>query len=95
MARGGKGWQPMRHQPGHDYESYVVRLWRDSRDQRLLRAEIEHVQTGRVGSSIGPSWDHIAEGLRAAALTVTAIPDSPTPEPTDRPRAGRPSRAVL
>lgn len=81
----------MRHQPGHEYDSFVVRLWRDLRDRRLLRAEIEHVQSGHVGTSIGPSWEWIAEGLRSAATRDTAIPNSSPAESALRERAERPS----
>ena len=55
----------MGHEPGHDYDSFVVRLWRDAVTRALLRAEIEHVQTGRVDCSVGSSWEWIQERLDA------------------------------
>ena len=79
----------MRHQPGHDYDSFVVRLWRDSGDRSLLRAEIEHVQSGRVGASIGHSWEWIAEALDAAAAAAAVTPDSPLVQPAQHSRRGR------
>jgi hypothetical protein len=84
----------MRHQPGHDYDSFVVRLWRDSGDRSLLRAEIEHVQSGQVGASIGHSWEWIADALDAAATPDTGARSSPPAEPA-RAEGGRPSRPVL
>jgi hypothetical protein len=50
--------------PGHDYDSFVVRLWRDATTRALLRAEVEHVQSGSVGISVGATWDWLAERLR-------------------------------
>jgi hypothetical protein len=85
----------MGHQPGHDYDSFVVRLWRDSGDRSLLRAEIEHVQSGRVSASVGHSWASIADALDAAAPPDTAMPSSLPAAPAGRRRVKRPSRPVL
>ena len=52
--------------PGRDYDSFVVRLWREARTGDLLRAEIEHVQSGSVHARSGASWDWIRERLHAS-----------------------------
>jgi hypothetical protein len=56
----------MDHQPGRDYDSFVVRLWREASTGNLLRAEIEHVQSGTVDARSGVSWDWIRERLHAS-----------------------------
>lgn len=38
----------MEHDPNTTYDSFVVRLWHEPESGRLLRAEINHVQTGAV-----------------------------------------------
>jgi hypothetical protein len=56
----------MDRQPGRGYDSFVVRLWREARTGDLLRAEIEHVQSGSVHARSGVSWDWIRERLQAS-----------------------------
>jgi hypothetical protein len=34
--------------PERVYDSFVVRLWREAGGRRLVRAEVEHIQSGRV-----------------------------------------------
>ena len=48
----------MSREPERAYDSFVVRLWRDAATGRLLRAEVEHVQTGQVsaGRGVAPEW---------------------------------------
>ncbi len=62
----------MPREPGPAYDSFVVRLWRERASGRLLRAEVEHVQTGAVvvGRRIVPSWilDTLRSCLRGRAL---------------------------
>jgi hypothetical protein len=55
----------MPHEPGPAYDSFVLRLWRETASGRLLRAEVEHLQTGavHVGRGIVPGW--ILDTLRA------------------------------
>jgi hypothetical protein len=50
--------------PGPDYDSFVVRLWHEA-GRRLLRAEVEHVQSGAVHVGRGPDRDWIAETVNA------------------------------
>lgn len=38
----------MEHEHPTMYDSFVVRLWHETESGRLLRAEINHVQTGAV-----------------------------------------------
>jgi hypothetical protein len=40
------------------YDSFVVRLWHEAGRGRLQRAEVEHVQSGRVtrGSGVALAW---------------------------------------
>jgi hypothetical protein len=54
----------MRHEPGHGYDSFVVRLWHEAVTGDLLRAEVEHVQSGSVDARVGVSWDWIRDWLR-------------------------------
>jgi hypothetical protein len=55
--------------PGPNYDSFVVRLWHEG-GGRLLRAEVEHLQTGaiHVGRGIVPSW--ILGTLRACVRNL-------------------------
>ena len=48
----------MMREPERAYDSFVVRLWRDPASGRLLRAEVEHVQTGNISAERGvpPEW---------------------------------------
>jgi hypothetical protein len=64
----------MGHEPGHGYDSFVVRLWRHAVTGTLLRAEVEHVQTGSVDSRVGPSWDWITAWLRDTDSQASAEP---------------------
>ena len=51
---------------GRDYDSFVVRLWHQAESNELLRAEIEHVQSGAVDSRVGASWEWLRDRLRAS-----------------------------
>ncbi len=44
--------------PDARYDSFVVRIWHDQASDRLLKAELEHVQTGAVtvGRGVRPAW---------------------------------------
>ena len=55
----------MGHEPGHGYDSFVVRLWHESGTGVVMRAEVEHVQSGLVDTHIGSSWEWIQERLHA------------------------------
>ena len=48
------------------YDSFVVRLWHESISGRLLRAEIDHVQSGAVQVGREVEMDWILETLRNA-----------------------------
>jgi len=48
------------------YDSFVVRLWHESVSGRLLRAEIDHVQSGAVQVGREVEMDWIPEMLRDA-----------------------------
>lgn len=50
---------------GHGYDSFVVRLWHEADSGALLRAEVEHVQSGESEVEVGSSWDWIRDWLRA------------------------------
>ena len=54
----------MRREPGHGYDSFVVRLWHEAATGALLRAEVEHVQSGSVDTRVGNSWDWVRDWLR-------------------------------
>ena len=55
----------MGQQPGRDYDSFVVRLWHQAESNELLRAEIEHVQSGAVDTRLSASWEWLRDRLRA------------------------------
>jgi hypothetical protein len=55
----------MRREPGRGYDSFVVRLWHEASTGNLLRAEVEHVQSGSVDVRPGGSLDWIRDWLRA------------------------------
>jgi hypothetical protein len=78
---------------GHDYDSFVVRLWRDANTRALLRAEVEHVQSGSVGVSLDATWDWLGERLQAAEGRRRVV-DQPSPAGTPPTAADR-RRPVL
>jgi hypothetical protein len=67
----------MTDERGRRYDTFVVRLWRDLVSRRLLRAEVEHVQSGhrserRWRSAAGDDgggdeWAWIVDQLRGNA----------------------------
>jgi hypothetical protein len=71
------------------YDSFVMRIWHEAITGRLLRAEIDHVQTGAVylGRDVLSDW--ILETLRNAMLqsgnhqTATTPSDFPNEESED------------
>ena len=40
------------------YDSFVIRVWREKASGRLLRAEVDHIQSGAVhiGRNTGLNW---------------------------------------
>lgn len=50
-------------EPGRIYDSFVVRVWREARGGRVLRAEVEHVQTAAVATEVGGGPEWIARAL--------------------------------
>src|SRR5262245_55131412 len=48
------------------YDSFIVRLWREVGNPRLLRVEVEHAQSGDVTSARGVAVDWI--GPRVGGL---------------------------
>ena len=63
--------------PGSTYDSFVVRLWRERGSGRLLRAEVEHVQTGAVHIERGIASGWFLEILRGCldGSPSPAVPD--------------------
>ena len=61
--------------PGHGYDSFVVRMWRDRTGVTVLRAEVEHVQSGAVDVRIGDRWPETFDWLRSRLLKTTEEPD--------------------
>lgn len=55
----------MMREPERAYDSFVVRLWRDPASGRLLRAEVEHVQTGTISAERGVPPEWILDCLRS------------------------------
>jgi hypothetical protein len=49
-----------------DYDSFMIRLWHGATGERLLRAEIDHIQTGAVyvGRQVPADW--IGQTVRAS-----------------------------
>jgi hypothetical protein len=64
----------MGDQPPRNYNSFVVRVWYAMTKGRLLRAEIDHVQTGAiyVGRDVPESW--ILETVQLAAALEQESP---------------------
>lgn len=54
----------MADRSGHGYDSFLVRLWHDRETATVLRAEIEHVQSGETGVSVRAAWTWITDWLR-------------------------------
>ncbi len=54
---------PPKLDPG--YDSFVIRLWHEGANGRLLRAEVEHVPTGERTRAVGadPGW--VLDRIRA------------------------------
>lgn len=62
------------------YDTFVVRLWRDLVSRRVLRAEVEHVQSGHRserrwrttpdGAGGGDGLDWIADQIRGDAAVA-------------------------
>ena len=50
--------------PGHHYDSFVVRVWHERDTGALLRAEVEHVQSGTSETEVGASWEWVGTRLR-------------------------------
>src|SRR5687768_14241747 len=70
-------WRSMPHEPGPLYDSFVVRLWQEAVSGRLLRAEVEHVQSGavHVGRGVVPAW--ILDAFRACLRARSTADDAP------------------
>jgi hypothetical protein len=49
-----------------DYDSFMIRIWHGATGERLLRAEIDHIQTGAVyvGRQVLADW--IEQTVRAS-----------------------------
>lgn len=64
-----------------DYDSFMIRLWHGATGERLLRAEIDHIQTGAVyvGRDIPAAW--IEQTVRAS---IRQRADGPTLSSGDR-----------
>jgi hypothetical protein len=41
-----------------DYDSFMIRIWHGAGGDRLLRAEVDHIQTGAVyvGREVSADW---------------------------------------
>lgn len=48
----------------HGYDSFLVRLWHDPETATVLRAEIEHVQSGATAVGVRAAWSWITDWLR-------------------------------
>jgi hypothetical protein len=48
----------MSNEPSPRYDSFVIRVWQEATTGRLLRAEVDHVQSGavHVGRGTGLAW---------------------------------------
>jgi hypothetical protein len=65
------------------YDSFVVRVWRETASGRLLRAEVDHVQSGAVyvARNLGLTWfqDTLRSALDADTAESDQEVDSPRP----------------
>jgi hypothetical protein len=76
--------QPEPAEPAEDdrtgervYDSFVVRLWREVGNPRLLRVEVEHAQSGGAATARGVEIDWVG----ARIVDLVSEPRSPPPEP--------------
>lgn len=58
-----------------DYDSFMIRIWHGAGGDRLLRAEVDHIQTGAVyvGREVPEDW--IEETVRASIHQRAEVPD--------------------
>lgn len=77
---------PMPSGSDSSYDSFVIRLWHTGDERRLLRVEIDHIQTGAVyvGREVAAGW--VEETLIASVRPDG--PDHPASAPSD-PDVGR------
>lgn len=69
---------------GQRYDSFVIRLWQEEVTGRLLRAEVDHVQSGAVyvARDIGLAW--VQDTLdRALGIGPGDDPQRAPPPPRD------------
>jgi hypothetical protein len=61
-----------------DYDSFMIRLWHGATGERLLRAEIDHIQTGAVfvGRDVPPDW--IEQTVHASIRERAGAPELAT-----------------
>ena len=60
------------------YDSFVVRLWHPQGEGRLLRAEIEHVQSGQLERAAEVDLGWILARVVACLTPATSDPRSPS-----------------
>ena len=78
-----------------DYDSFMIRIWHGATGERLLRAEIDHIQTGAVfvGREVTADW--IEQTVRASirqrwpSSSIMAKPRCSSRTANSRPRSRR------
>lgn len=72
---------------GQRYDSFLIRIWQEAGTGRLLRAEVDHVQSGAVhiGRNSGLDWiqDTLKTVMNNDGESACRETDPPTPAPTD------------
>jgi hypothetical protein len=75
----------MSNDRGQRYDSFVIRIWQEAGTGRLLRAEVDHVQSGAVHVGRNTALDWIQHTLQTvmgnAGEPATEEADPPAPAP--------------
>lgn len=78
----------MSNDRAHSYDSFVIRIWQEAGTGRLLRAEVDHVQSGAVHVGRNTELDWIQHTLKTVMAndgeTTSREADPPSPSPKDR-----------
>jgi hypothetical protein len=77
----------MPNERAQHYDSFVIRIWQEAGTGRLLRAEVDHVQSGAVhiGRNTGLDWiQHTLQTVMGRdGESECGEADPPAPAPKD------------
>lgn len=69
--------------PAPRYDSFVLRLWCSVTDDRVLRVEIDHVQTGAVYIGRDVTFEWILTTLSGVGSTAPDVSQEDSADPED------------